>query len=158
MTDLPRPLRKTAETCIDASPPFDTSRRGNDAKHTERDLTRTTLAVLFIGGLIAVSFWIVWPFLPAVVWGAMIVIATWPIMLRIQAQLWDRRALAVTVMVAALLLMLVLPLSLAVISIISNADEIATWARSLASIKVPPPPEWLGRYPIIGEPVIRTWE
>jgi predicted PurR-regulated permease PerM len=159
MTDLPRPLRKTPETCIDDAPrPFDASRGGSAAKHKERDLTRTTLAVLFIGGLIAVSFWIVWPFLPAVVWSAMIVIATWPIMRRIQAQLWDSRALAVIVMVAALLLMLVLPLSLAVISIVSNADEIATWAKSLASIKVPPPPEWLGRYPIIGEPAVRTWE
>jgi predicted PurR-regulated permease PerM len=124
----------------------------------ERDLTRTTLAVLFIGGLISVSLWIVWPFLPAVVWSAMIVIATWPIMRRIQAQFWGKRALAVIVMVAALLLALVLPLSLAVISIVSNADEIAAWARSLASFKLPPPPEWLGRYPVFGEAALKTWE
>ena len=52
----------------------------NDIK---RDLTRTTLAVLFIGGLIVASFWIIQPFLPAVIWAATIVIATWPIMRRI---------------------------------------------------------------------------
>jgi predicted PurR-regulated permease PerM len=158
MTDVPRPLRKTPVTCTDdASRPLG-ARRADAAKQTPHDLTRTTLAVLFIGGLIAVSFWIIWPFLPAVVWSAMIVIATWPIMGRIQARLWDSRALAVIVMVAGLLLALILPLSLAVISIVSNADEIASWARSLASIKVPSPPEWLGQYPIIGEPVVRTWE
>jgi hypothetical protein len=33
-----------------------------------RDLTRTTLAVLFIGGLIVASFAVVRPFLPAAVW------------------------------------------------------------------------------------------
>ena len=32
------------------------------------ELTRTTLAVLFVAGLIAASFWIVWPFLPAIIW------------------------------------------------------------------------------------------
>ena len=32
------------------------------------ELTRTTLAVLFVGGLIAASFWILWPFLPAIIW------------------------------------------------------------------------------------------
>ena len=41
-----------------------------------RDLTRTTLAVLFIGVLIAASFWVLRPFLPALIWATMIVVAT----------------------------------------------------------------------------------
>ena len=45
-----------------------------------RDLTRTTLAVLFTGMLILGAFLIVRPFLSSVVWAAMIVVATWPIM------------------------------------------------------------------------------
>ncbi|MBS1173283.1 MAG: hypothetical protein H6R12_2113, partial [Proteobacteria bacterium] len=50
-----------------------------------RDLTRTTLGVLFIAGLIAVSFWILRPFLAAVVWATMVVVSTWPLMLKVQA-------------------------------------------------------------------------
>ncbi len=42
------------------------------------DLTRTTLAVLSIVGLIAVSFLVVRPFLAATVWAATLVVATWP--------------------------------------------------------------------------------
>jgi len=42
----------------------------------QRDLTRTTLAVLFIGGLLLFTFWIVGPFLPAVVWSSTLVVAT----------------------------------------------------------------------------------
>lgn len=136
----------------------DVSQSGNAVIRAQRDLTRTTLAVLFIGGLIALSVWIVWPFLAATVWSAMIVIATWPIMRRIQAQLWGSRAAAVAIMVTTLLLALVLPLSLATISIASNTDEIAGWARSLASFTVPPPPEWLRRFPVFGDPAIRAWE
>ena len=42
------------------------------------DLTKTTLGVLTIGVLIAVSLWILRPFLGATVWAAMVVVATWP--------------------------------------------------------------------------------
>ena len=42
-----------------------------------RDLTRTVLAVLIIGGLIAASLWILRPFLWATIWSAMIVVTTW---------------------------------------------------------------------------------
>ena len=44
----------------------------------KRDLTRTTLALLFLGALILASLWILKPFIPAIVWATMIVIATWP--------------------------------------------------------------------------------
>ena len=59
------------------------------------DLTRTTLAVLFVGGLIATCFWILRPFLPAIIWATTLVVATWPIMLRVQLRLWNNRGLAV---------------------------------------------------------------
>ena len=43
-----------------------------------QDLTRTTLAVVFIFVLIAASFWVLRPFLLATVWATMLVVATWP--------------------------------------------------------------------------------
>ena len=44
------------------------------------DLTRTVLSILFIGGLIAASVWILRPFLGATIWAIMIVVATWPLL------------------------------------------------------------------------------
>ena len=41
------------------------------------ELAKTTLGVLFIGGLIVGSLWILTPFLPAFVWATMVVVATW---------------------------------------------------------------------------------
>ena len=58
----------------------------------QRDLAQTTLGVLFIGGLIAASFWILQPFLPAVIWAVMVVVATWRVMLGIQARLGGKGA------------------------------------------------------------------
>ena len=51
---------------------------------SQQDPTRTTLAILFIGGLIAASFWVMRPFLPAFVSAVTLVVATCPLMLRVQ--------------------------------------------------------------------------
>lgn len=85
------------------------------------DLTRSTLAVLFIGGMIVAAFWILRPFLPAAIWATMIVVASWPLMVRVQSVLWGRRGLAVAVMTLALLLGLLLPLALALTTIVAHS-------------------------------------
>jgi len=89
-----------------------------------RDLTRTVLAVLLIATLIAASFWILRPFLLAVVWAAMIVVATWPLMLKVQGWV-RRRGWAVAIMTGAMLLLLVVPLVLAIKAIVENTGAIA---------------------------------
>ncbi|MGH2395324.1 MAG: AI-2E family transporter YdiK, partial [Candidatus Limnocylindria bacterium] len=98
-----------------------------------RDLTRSTLAVLFIGGMIVASFWVLRPFLPAAIWATMIVVASWPLMERVQAFLWGRRGLAVGVMTLALLLGLLLPLALALTTIVAHSQDIAGGVQWLAT-------------------------
>jgi len=121
------------------------------------ELTRTTLAVLFVTGLIGISFWILWPFLPAIIWATTLVVATWPIMLQVQRRLWNKRAPAVAVMTIALLLIFVLPFWLAVATITQHFDRIAGWATSLAAFKLPPPPHWLAGLPFFGEQAALLW-
>jgi predicted PurR-regulated permease PerM len=122
------------------------------------DLTRTTLAVLFVGGLIGACFWILRPFLPAVIWATTLVVATWPIMLQVQRRLWNRRGLAVAVMTLASLFVFVVPFWLAVTTIADNFDRIVEGATSLASFKLPPPPGWLAAVPFFGERAALFWE
>lgn len=122
-----------------------------------QDITRTIFAVLFIGGLIAGSLWILQPFLPAVIWATMIVVASWPVLLHVQRWLWGRRGLAVAVMTCILLLVLVVPLSLAIGTIVSNADVITGWAGALTTVQLPQPPEWLQKLPLVGKRAAQTW-
>ena len=121
------------------------------------DLTRTTLAVLFVAGLIGTCFWILRPFLPAVIWATTLVVATWPIMLQAQRRLWNRRGLAVAVMTLALLFVFVVPFWLAVTTIADNFDRIVEGATSLASFKLPPPPGWLVGVPFFGDRAALFW-
>ena len=121
------------------------------------DLARTTLAVLSIVGLIAACFWILRPFVPALMWSTMIVVATWSLMLRVQTVLWNRRWLAVVVMVSALVLAFVIPFSLAIATIVENADEIASWARSISKAQLPGLPHWVPGVPIVGPRIAAVW-
>jgi len=124
----------------------------------QRDLTRTVLAVLFTGGLIGVSFWVLRPFLGALIWAVMIVVATWPLLLAIQKVLGGRRAFAVTFMTLVLLLLLIVPLSAAIGTIVVNVDAIAGWTKALSEFKVPPPPSWLAGFPLVGERATQMWQ
>jgi predicted PurR-regulated permease PerM len=122
------------------------------------DLGRSTLAIIFIAGLIVICLWILRPFLPAVVWAATLAIATWPLMRRVEARLWGSRGLAVTVMTGVLLLLFVAPFWLAIGTILANSDQIARWVEAVASMQFPPPPAWLWEIPIIGPRAVQAWQ
>jgi len=121
------------------------------------DIVRTTLAVLFIGILISASFWILRPFLTALVWATMIVVTTWPSMLKLQGYLWGKRSIAATLMTVVLLLLFIIPFTLAIITIIDRSDEIVAWVKSLATLAVPPPPAWLEQLPVVGSKLAERW-
>ncbi len=127
----------------------------NRSAHAE--LARTTLGVLFLCALIAASVWVISPFLPALIWAVTVVIATWPLMLQLEQRFGNRRTPAVVVMTVLVLLVLVVPLSLAISTLVSNADQIAEWARSLAELRSSAPPAWVGELPIIGERLVHAW-
>jgi predicted PurR-regulated permease PerM len=122
------------------------------------DLVRTTLGVLFLGGLILASFWILRPFIGAVIWATMLVVATWPVMKWFEARLWRRRSLAVLVMSLLLLLLFFVPLTLAIGTIVSHSDEIVERGKSIASSPLPHPPQWVAQLPFVGEKITRSWE
>src|SRR6185503_8565513 len=121
------------------------------------DLTRIVLAVLFLGGLIAASLWILQPFLGALIWAVMIVVPTWPAMLRVQKALGGRRWAAVTVMSLALLALLIVPLFAAVGTVVAHAGAIGEWAKQLHEVKLPPPPAWVATLPLVGERLAELW-
>lgn len=123
----------------------------------QRDLTRTTLAILCLLLMIATSLWILRPFLAGTVWATMIVVATWPMLKALEQRFGGRRAPAVTVMTLALLLLLVVPLWLAIATIVDHADDIANLARRVVTSGLPQPPEWVAGLPLIGKKLNAFW-
>jgi predicted PurR-regulated permease PerM len=122
------------------------------------NLARTTLAVLFIAIIIIACFMVMRPFLMSLIWATMTVIATWPMFVKLQARLWGRRWLAVTVMTVFLLLLLIVPICFAVLTILDSSDDIIGWIKSLSTFKAPAPPEWLHKLPMVGQSAVEYWE
>lgn len=121
------------------------------------DLTRIMLAVLVTACLIIGSFWIVRPFVPALIWATMIVVATWPLMKQVEARLLGKRALAVAVMTIAFMLLFAVPIGYGVAALVDYAPELAEHVKGVHSLAIPPPPEWLASLPLVGERLSGSW-
>jgi len=121
-------------------------------------MTRTVLALLFMALLAAASFWVLHLFLGAMIWAAMIVVSTWPLMLGVQARLRGSRTLATAVMTLSLVMLVVLPFLSAVAALVGHSEEIVGGIQSLTSFSVPPPPGWVGTLPVIGKKVVGQWQ
>lgn len=120
------------------------------------DLTRTVLAILLIFVLVGGSFWIMRPFLLPIIWAMMIVVATWPMMIKMQ-DMFRRRGFAVAIMSGIMVLVFVVPLVLAIETLVDNLDTITGWSRTLATAAIPPPPDWVARIPLVGAKIAEYW-
>ena len=120
-----------------------------------RDLVRIVLGVLLIVLLIGAALWILGPFLPALIWATMIVVATWPLLLRLQRALGGRRSLAAAMMTALLLVIVAAPMAVAVSTIVQQAARLST--IKVAEIRIPMPPVWIEGVPMVGPKLTAEW-
>lgn len=122
-----------------------------------RDLTRNTLAIVVVLGLAGLSLWVLRPFLAAGVWAAMIVVATWPLLLALEKRFGGRRVPAIALLALGMLCLMVLPLWLAVDTISDHADLLTATADQLAHGALPTPPAWVAALPLVGDSLSGLW-
>ena len=122
------------------------------------DLARSTLGVLAILSLIVAAFWVLRPFLGPGIWAATIVITTWPLMSWLQARLWGRRSLAVALMTLGLLGALIMPVTLAIVTIVQHVDDVVALTARLGEMRLPAAPAWLAALPLVGPKIGSAWE
>ncbi|XBC40861.1 MAG: AI-2E family transporter YdiK [Buchnera aphidicola (Nurudea yanoniella)] len=117
-------------------------------KRESMDLPQAIFSLIFIVIMIFSSLWIMRPFFLGFAWASMVVIATWPIFLKLQCFLWKSRACAVIAMIVILLLIFIIPIVCLVNSLIDNSAEVISWLSS-DNLKFPDF-NWLQDIPIIG--------
>ena len=116
------------------------------------------MIVVLVGLMMAASLWILEPFLPALVWAMMIVVATWPLLLRVERMVGGRRGVAVTLMTFAIVVVIAVPMALAVVQVAEHTDDIRAATTYVTTHSVPPPPAWVSRMPLLGETVRSHWQ
>ncbi|WP_437611107.1 AI-2E family transporter YdiK [Erwinia sp. V71] len=119
------------------------------------DIPQMLFSLMFITIMIVACFWVVQPFILGFAWASMVVIATWPLMLKLQGWLWGRRVLAVTAMTLLLILLFIIPIALLVNSLIDNSAPVIAWATS-GHIQLPQL-QWLNDIPMVGQRLYRSY-
>jgi predicted PurR-regulated permease PerM len=121
------------------------------------DITRIVLLVLFIGMLLAGSLWTLLPFLGGLIWAATVVIATWPLFLRVRARTGKRPWLAVVFMTGVILLILIIPFAMAVSTLLDVLHRGPEFLAEYFTKGVGPPPDWLANIPVVGGKLVAKW-
>jgi predicted PurR-regulated permease PerM len=61
-------------------------------------------------------------------------------------------------MTLALLLLFVIPMVLAIGTIVQNSDQIVEWTKLIVNFQIPPPPDWVARLPLVGKKAVEAWQ
>ncbi|HEX2339735.1 MAG TPA: AI-2E family transporter YdiK [Vicinamibacterales bacterium] len=124
----------------------------------QTDLTRIVLVILIIAVLITGSLWTLLPFLGALIWAATIVVATWPLLLRVQEWMHGRRAPATAVMTLVMLATFIVPSALAVTILLDSAIKAADLVQAVSARGIGSPPAWLDGIPWVGARLTTRWQ
>jgi len=122
-------------------------------------INRTVEAVIriaVIAGLIGWCFVIARPFLVPIIWGAIIAVTVFHGYERLEIGLGGRRTLAAVLVTLFMLVLLVVPSVLLGDSLVSGASKLMASFKS-GDLSIPPPPDGVARWPLIGEPIARAW-
>jgi predicted PurR-regulated permease PerM len=121
------------------------------------DITRVMLFVLVIGLLLVGSLWTLLPFLNGLTWATTIAIATWPVLLRVQAMAGGRRWAAVAIMTVVILLVFIIPFAVAISSLIDAANRSPAVIDDFLAHGLTPPPDWIVTIPLVGAKLSDKW-
>ena len=107
--------------------------------------------------LIAWCFQILRPFIIPVIWGTIIAIALYPVCRKLSNLLGNRIKVAAAIITLIILLIIILPCIQMVGSMVDGMTYLNGWIQS-GEIKVPPPPEIIDSWPVIGDLLKSRWQ
>jgi predicted PurR-regulated permease PerM len=107
--------------------------------------------------LLAWCFQILKPFVSPAVWGIIIAVALHPVYERLNARMGGRRRLSAAVLTLAALLIIIAPGTQLVLSSVDSLKHLISTLEG-GGLKIPPPPDSVEDWPVIGASVKSTWQ
>jgi predicted PurR-regulated permease PerM len=96
--------------------------------------------------------------LSALIWATTIVVATWPLLLRVQRFVRGRRAIATALMTGVMLAIFIVPFWLAIGVLFDAAVQGVELARTYLTRGLDPPPAWIRDVPWVGKQLTAEWQ
>jgi predicted PurR-regulated permease PerM len=121
-----------------------------------RRALEVSINIALVALLVTACFHILRPFIPLIAWGIVIAIAVYPAYRKLQGLLGGRGTLAAVLGTLLFLAVLIVPVALLTETVIEGVQTLATHVKD-GTFSVPPPPEGVETWPIIGPSLSRTW-
>jgi predicted PurR-regulated permease PerM len=101
---------------------------------------------------------VLWPFLTALVWAAILVSTSWPAFLWLDRSVGQQRTLAACLMTLLVTVVLLGPIAAVALAMAENAAELGRAAAVLVRNGLPDAPSWLASLPLVGQSIHNYWQ
>ena len=126
----------------------------NPVAHRLRQYAQLAAIIIVLVG----CYLVLHPFIPAILFAAVVCSASWPLYVRLRRALWGNSTFAALVMSLLLIVLVIGPSLLLAISLSDNVNALADIIKSTLDGGPIAPPEWVARLPIIGELAAHYWQ
>lgn len=116
----------------------------------------TSIRLGLLALLLFWSFQIARPFIPPIVWGIILAVATQPIYRVLRHRTGGRNALAAAILVIGGLLLLIVPAVALTTNLVDSVRGLAHHVQE-TTFEVPPPPPGVADWPLVGKPIDAFW-
>ncbi len=130
---------------------------GMNQRDGTRGATERWIALGAIGLLAFGCLLILWPFISSALWAAILCFTTWPLFIRLDAQLHGRRGLAASIATLLLTAIIVVPMVILVSRISGSVSEVISATTKMLREGPPPAPAWVASIPLAGPSLASHW-
>ncbi len=121
-----------------------------------RNMIESVLRIALLFLFLYMSYDIIRPFMVPLLWGGIIAMAAFPLVKWLQPRLGDRRGLTATLVTLFFILLLVIPTWSVTEALLGSVKNLGI-ALEQGKLDVPPPPEGVADWPLIGERLQASW-
>ena len=120
--------------------------------------TDRLLVQIVLLALLGACLWVMLPFASALLWGAILAFASWPLMRLLTRWLGGRETLAAAILTGGWVLLVLLPLVWLGFNLVDHVRDATAFVRDVQVDGLPEAPAWLGNLPLVGPRLLQTWE
>ncbi|MBX9824153.1 MAG: AI-2E family transporter [Xanthobacteraceae bacterium] len=129
----------------------------NDRRDPTAAWIEVTIRLAVLGLLLYLAFTLILPFITIAIWSIVLTVALYPVYDWMVRHLGGRRRVAAVLLTLISLLVIIGPATWLALGLIDSVGMLS--ARfDLATLALPPPPETVRTWPLVGEPVYQFWD
>ncbi|CAK9890327.1 MULTISPECIES: AI-2E family transporter [Pseudomonas] len=115
------------------------------------------LVQIILLALLGAGLWVMAPFISALLWGAILAYASWPLMRLLTRLLGGRETLAAGLLTTLWILLVALPLVWLGFNLADHIRDATAFVRDVQVDGLPDAPSWLAGVPFVGERLVGMW-